>query len=761
MTPPEASVLNEKLNDEERSVVEEEERLLSAARAALADAQPRRGEDAAHSKLSSLRGDLSSGTTDDQAAIAAEAARVRATAGVQQRGQLVDLALPYFAHMQLESNGRVRDILLGQSTFIQAKKRVTIVDWREAPIAQVFFHYAEGDDYEQEAPDRIIEGVLRKRRILTFEAGELAQIQTPNYALRRGEDGEWEREQSSEQPRLEGGEGGELAKRIIGTGQAGEKLPVISSLLDEEQYEALTLDAERPLLILGGAGCGKTTVALHRLAYLSYQDPETYAPESLIVIVPEEGLVRLTRALLAELSMEQVSVTTIDNWFAQQAARLFPSLPTKLALSTPPQVMRLKRHPALCALLPEIARDAARAAATEVDRELHAEGEFTSLFETSSKEFPLGRLEEARAAWIKRRPKDEHKNIRAVIREAIAKFLDPDRDREQIFGDRTLLERAVENANGDVSASTIDRLIERYLIQVSMTSEEEYAHVDARRRSTVDGLSLDAGTPTEDASSIDVEDFALLIELYRLKTGKPLAAGGTVEPYSHVVLDEAQELSEVELVVLGRTVATQGSVTVAGDSAQQIGQGSEFFGWDHSMDALGHGRAAPVTLTTSYRCTRPILDFGRAVLGRLAPDEVPTVVKEGAPISKSQMPNEMHAAILLGDALNELLTREPSAQVAIIAREDDTALRLHHSLRQQLPLRLVLDGRFTFEPGIDVTSVSQVKGLEFDYVIVPDASDLAYPDDPNSRRMLHVAATRAIHQLWVLTNGRWSALVPD
>jgi DNA helicase-2/ATP-dependent DNA helicase PcrA len=137
------------------------------------------------------------------------------------------------------------------------------------------------------------------------------------------------------------------------------------------------------------------------------------------------------------------------------------------------------------------------------------------------------------------------------------------------------------------------------------------------------------------------------------------------------------------------------------------------------------------------------------------------MAKAGSEVSLSRVPSEMHTALLLGDALNDLIDREPKAQVAIITREDRTARRLYGALHNQLPVRFVEGGQFSFKPGIDITTVQQVKGLEFDYVVIPDASDEVYPDDPASRRMLHVAATRAIHQLWVLTEGRWSQIVPN
>ncbi len=751
---------SEAISERERAIVEEEERLLSIVRSAVESADPQSSRERVRRQMTTLRTDLGEATAGDLAAIAAEAQRVRSAGRIQQHAKQVDLELPYFAHMQLESDRGVRDVLLGQCTLIDAKRNVAIVDWREAPIAQVFFHYAEGEDYEQEFPDRSVEGVLRKRRILAFDRGELVHIQTPDSSLRRGPDGQWRCDRRGRRPRFEGGEGGTLAKRIIGTGLSGEKLPVISSLLDEQQYEALTLDAERPLLILGGAGCGKTTVALHRLAYLAYQQPDVYAQKNLIVIVPEEGLVRLTRSLLEELGMEKVSITTVDDWFAEQADRLFPDLPSKRSISTPAAVIRLKRHPALCARLQMIAEEAARACAEEIDRLLQTGNQFCSHFEDSDAEFPLQRLEAALSQMTVGQADAEAKTLRKIVAQETTRFRDPHSDRARLLGDRILLEQVIQDANGELPASAVDRVIEHSSLQYSATAEEQFAQVDARRKRAVDGLQLDEGTPTEDAGSIDVEDFALLLELYRRKTGRSISAHG-LRPYAHVVLDEAQELSEVELLVLGQAVASHGSVTVAGDPAQQIGAGASFGGWERVMRALGQGRAAPVTLATSYRCTRPIVEFGHSVLGPLAPDRIPTAAKQGAPIARSLLSSEMHAALVLGEALSDLLEREATAQVAIIAREDETAQRLHEALHHLLPVRLVLDGRFSFKPGIDITSVPQVKGLEFDYVVIPDASNLAYPSDPASRRMLHVAATRAIHQLWVIATGSWSRLLPQ
>ncbi len=755
----------ESMNEDERLIVREEERLLAAVREAVAAAAGRVGirdrSEFARRRIASLGDDLSEAKPDDLAAIAAEVQRVRSASVSSRHLQLPDLDQPYFAHMQLESDRGMRDVLLGQVSFIDSMRGVVIVDWRAAPVAEVFFHYAEGDDYEQQYPDRWVEGILHKRRILAFDGGELVQIQTPETTLRCDGKGVWALDDSGQRPKLEGGEGGALAKRVIGTGRSGEKLPLISSLLDERQYEALTLDASRPLLILGGAGCGKTTVALHRLAYLAYHDPERFAAKKMIVIVPEEGLVRLTGSILEELGMKDVRVRTVDRWFAEQARLLLPELPERLAVTTPAAVIRLKRHRALCDLLHTVADEAGRKCAEELDVALETESRFASLYEASAAESPLARLEAALSEMVRGEPPAFEATVRVAYAHAVERFSSPLGDRERLLGDRKLLERVVGDSKGDLSANVVDRVLTHSRLQYSATAEEEFAHIPESRKRAVDGRPIDAGTPSEDAGSIDVEDFALLLELRRLKTGQPLSSARSAETYAHLVLDEAQELSQVELRVLAQALSADGSVSVAGDPGQQIGVGADFGGWDGVMQALGQGRAEPVTLETSYRCTRPIVDFGHQVLGPLAPDRLPVAAKEGAPISRSEVGSEMHASLVLADALSDLLARESGAQVAVIARENETAQRIYDSLHQHLSVRLVLDGRFTFKPGIDITSVSQVKGLEFDYVVIPDASEAVYPSDHQSRRVLHVAATRAIHQLWLITAGSWSRILPS
>ena len=75
-------------------------------------------------------------------------------------------------------------------------------------------------------------------------------------------------------------------------------------------------------------------------------------------------------------------------------------------------------------------------------------------------------------------------------------------------------------------------------------------------------------------------------------------------------------------------------------------------------------------------------------------------------------------------------------------------------------LRRIRSYDFAFRAGVEVTEIRQVKGLEYDYVVLADVNESSFPDDDEARHLLHIGATRAAHQLWVVTTGKPSPLVP-
>src|SRR5690606_9664186 len=277
-------------------------------------------------------------------------------------------------------------------------------------------------------------------------------------------------------------------------------------------------------------------------------------------------------------------------------------------------------------------------------------------------------------------------------------------------------------------------------------------------REGVDGLGI------EEHVALDREDDTLLLKLHQRLLGPLMRGKGNNEAlvYEHVLIDEAQDLSPVELSVVLDTVSRARSVTLAGDVAQRLHMDNGFTSWEDVLGELGLSHVQVEPLTLSYRSTQQIVDFSREVLGPLAPKERAQAVRHGAPVEMHTFSHTGDAVGLLAESLRDLMAREPRASVAVIARYPEQADLFYHGLfKGEVPyLRRIAEQDFPLRPGIDVTDVRQVKGLEFDYVVLVDVSESSYPVDDEARHLLHIGATRAAHQVWVLTSGKPSRLLP-
>jgi DNA helicase-2/ATP-dependent DNA helicase PcrA len=209
----------------------------------------------------------------------------------------VDPLTPYFAHLRLLENGRERDLCLGRATCIEGGVR--IVDWRNAPISRIFYRYRQGEEYEENLAGRLRSGEVVARRTVQIHDGLLERVEAPEGIFTPNPDspGDWQRLQR-ERPKLSGGQatalrayaGDDGAERRLGTDLAGARrridkhLPEITGLIDPEQFELITRPSTGFLAIRGTAGSGKTTVALHRIAYLAFDDPGFDSAETVFIV---------------------------------------------------------------------------------------------------------------------------------------------------------------------------------------------------------------------------------------------------------------------------------------------------------------------------------------------------------------------------------------------------------------------------------------------------------------------------------------------
>ncbi|MFN9812238.1 MAG: 3'-5' exonuclease [Deltaproteobacteria bacterium] len=809
-------------------------------------------------ELISLRNQIQEARLEDVPPLIEEMERLTEVAA--RRGKVaegaIDSASPYFGRLVLEEDGKKREVLIGKATYLDARTNVRIVDWRDAPVSRIYYRYEEGDEYEERCGGRDVFGEVVTRRAIAISTGLLRRIGCPQGIFVRGMDGGWRR--AGDSARLQGGQGsamraedhhspGKLGVRID-DGRDEKYLPEITALIDPRQFELITKPDGGLVVIQGGAGSGKTTIGLHRLAYLAFQDSKRFRPDRMLVLVYNDALVRYISRVLPSLGAAGVPVTTFERWAAKLRASHLKGLPEGYHDETPSAVTKLKKHQRMLEVIEGyVAEVAAKVEKLLVEATRGVEGAAEALAYwreqsrapvalrlhrldkwASPEEDPdaaLNALARGREAPARAAPKSialRHA-IERTISGARRELLDVSHAWAEILTDFDRLAKAFAEDSADLDAEDlasahrwcVDKcgLVLAELDQKRdegglkpRKSERPGAAEDgddkekdddpslrfvdgetpgkklvARRRSSEDdgeeedddrSVGIDGAEEVE-AAKLDREDDALLLRITQRLRGPLLRGTGKQAEtlrYEHILIDEAQDLSPVELAVVMGTTTKQRSVTMAGDVAQRLHMDNGFKSWSQLLEAVdprkAEGEGAPIEvspLKVQYRSTHPIIELAQDVLGPLADPGAGHAIRSGAPVELFQFAHSGEAVAYLGEALRELMQAEPRASVCLVARYPEQADLYYKGLQTaEVPhLRRIADQDFPFRAGIDVTDVRQVKGLEFDYVVLLECSRAVYPVTDECRHLLHIAVTRAAHQLWVTTTGDPSLILPE
>jgi DNA helicase-2/ATP-dependent DNA helicase PcrA len=758
--------------DEEGSrIVAEELRLLGIVKTALESrvarqssaANQRRDDEA---RLLELRDDVAVAKPEDLPALFEQMHHLGALQAQRGRGAqgLVDVRAPYFAHLRLAENGKRRDVLIGARSYVDPGAGIRIVDWRHAPVSKIYYRYQEGDDYEEELGDRMVEGTVAARRSVAISAGELIRVACPQGVFIH-RNGSWSRmaahlgklsvRKTDEPPRL--GVGADQKPRT------DKHLPAIAAMLDAAQFELITRPSTGLVAIQGSAGSGKTTVGLHRAAYLASTDPRRFRPDRMLVIVPNEALRHYVGHVLPALGVDGVAIGTFARFARRIVPDLFPRLPYAVADATPPVVARAKSHAAMHHAMKAMQERTTRAFDARVRTTLskwpNTAIALAAWEATADLGVPDVRLA-AFAQWLSGKRKlgtGLASELPDVTRSALEKVVADNRVGpraviaawDELCTSRDRLARTFEGVNG-FGAGQLDQVHAWCVRQARVLSEGE----------------RDGETPT-----LDIEDHAMLLRLWQLLRGPLITHDGATLRFAHVFIDEVQDASPIELAILidlaelsGGRSAGERSVTLAGDAAQRLsdeGQDRGELDWNALLDELGVPHTTLEPLKVSYRSTAEITSFARSVLGPYAHEAEPIATRHGPPVELFDFTSPGEAVAFLADALRTLAREAPDANVALLARFSQQADVYYEGLlRAEVPnVRRVAKQDFTWEPGFDVTDVRQTKGLEFDEVILVDTNAASYPDTAPARHALYVGATRAAHQLWCTTSDAPSPLV--
>ena len=768
------------------TIIAEEERLYGQVQARVAlgdedDGRPQVGASDLDADLISLRDQIAEARPEDLPPLIEQMTRLAALRGRLGGGKQlpVDITSPYFAHIRLREHGKAKDVLVGKRGFIDRQSNVQIVDWRNAPVSRIYYRYEEGDDYEEEIAGRRVEGVVEARRNVSIARSNLRRIGTPQGTFLKDSRGAWVQAVGQIAPVLHGGMGKAARPTSAagpkgtlgihhGAARADKALPEIAALIDKEQFELITQPSSGIVVIQGGAGSGKTTVALHRIAYLNFQDGRRFRPSNTLFVVPSQALVRYVSGVLPSLGVTGVPVVTYAGWARSTRMRCLPESPTRYNVEPPEQVSRVKKHPALLRMLEQWTLQQAAQIGAEIAETHPAAVAALAEWNRLATRALMPRLS-GFAGWLKKAALEP--NVRVAL-EGVAKRWkkradDCVLDWAELLTDPVFLAEGFADAlaAGDVKKSDIDRLVAWMRRQLA---KPQKAPVDEEGNPILDSEGQPVGPDEDDpAGRFDDEDDPILLRLVQLKRGGLMPPGGDEMSWQHVAVDEAQDRSALEIKVLLEAVhapdddPAKRSVTIAGDTAQRLVFDNNFSGWAELLAQTGQP-AIVRPLKLSYRSTAEVMMLAREILGpELAPEE-PLAARPGEPVELHEFGDLGEAVAFLADALRNLMAREPTASCAVISRHPEQADAYFEGLRRaEIPaLRRVRRDEFNFQPGVDITDIAQVKGLEFDYVVMVDVNAASYPAQPWARHMLHIGVTRAAHQLWLISTGEPSILIP-
>lgn len=649
---------------------------------------------------------------------------------------------PYFARIDFAQDGpdgMSEQCYIGKIGVSDSENRLVTVDWR-APVATLYYDSSVGPA-EYEAPGGVIKGELSLKRQIEVEDGELRSVSDVDTVSND-----------------------DLLRPYLGV-NADNRLKNIVASIQGEQNRIIREKLQRNLIVQGAAGSGKTTVALHRIAYLAYTYRDTVRSSQYMVIGPNPFFIRYISSVLPDLDVDSVPQDTFEGLarayikegflLADRARTLRDVLDgkTRGEIERYKTSMRYKQDAARFldafeqSILPDgdfairgftvlTAQETADAyAGARVTRE----GTISARVQRCI--LMLSSLIQSRYGLLEGR-------VSAFFREKYAGAADAG-ELESLHRDRKFIETELEKgcqrslknffSRVDVKVLTLYR---QFLQSFEAYHDGSFAQAAKLQKDTLSLLRKKTLTP---------EDLAAVMYIKERVQG-----AGSYEDIRHTIVDEAQDYGEFELYAL-RRVLCGSTFTIVGDLAQSIFSYRSVESWEPVLRHVFPGQAQLCQMQKSYRTTVEIMQAANAVTERLGLPRAQAVIRHGEPVRLHPVTREGQAkAIAEQISLYRQMGFSTIAVISKLRQESDGILS---SLRacgiQALPIDDDSEG---LQSGVYTVTAYQAKGLEFDAAILSDVSCGAYRDeDRTDQHLLYVAMTRPLHRLDLFCTGRPAA----
>ena len=618
---------------------------------------------------------------------------------------------PYFGKVNFEDNGYAEQIYVGRYGLTpEGNFDAAIVDWR-APVASLFYKGTLGETSYKSPAGEVLVDILARRQIM-IKKGKLEGFFDSDIDVKD-----------------------DILQMILSS-NAGEKLKDIVMTIQKEQDEIIREERMKVVVVNGVAGSGKTTIALHRVAYLLYNFRGQLG-DKVLILGPNDIFIDYIGEVLPTLGESNVNQQTFAHFVINEIGLNEPVIDftayLEEVLKGNEEVIneiKYKAGEGFISVLDKKCEDLENSyfnvqAAKFFDEEVVSIEEINDLFENYYKYMPLFRRSKKIKRIITEKLKDKRdelvRNLNAEVKGKLASLTE-----EQLV---------IEQNNIEFQRKIRIREIVREL----MIQKENLAKwID--NESIVDIYK--EFTNTENLSYLDLPAILyLMIKLDGKKSSKEI---------KHIVIDEAQDYSPLFYKIIKRSFPNA-SLTIMGDLNQRIDKHSNVKNRSSITNIFNDVKT--VVLTKSYRSTGNITNFTKDILDTHEPIEAVDRLGDNPTIH------------IVNDNLEERIstkikemTDKGYKSIAIICKNKENSKKLYSSLNElNENVNLIISDKCEFKIGINVISSYIAKGLEFDGVILADGESYLSIED---KHLFYTACTRALHELHIYTNSSLKNILP-
>jgi DNA helicase-2/ATP-dependent DNA helicase PcrA len=684
------------------------------------------------------------------------------------------LSEPYFGRVDFRENKSFTEsIYIGKKGISNSKDgEEVVVDWR-APVADLYYSGTGGDAYYK-APKGIIEGKLELKRKFLYKDSDIERLfdEGINDIIINEEEGQ------------------NLVDEFLKINleeNRGKKLKEVVATIQREQNEIIRWPKSIPIIVQGSAGSGKTTIALHRLAYLIYRYKESMSGDEILVLAPNKLFLNYISDILPSLGAEEVNQSTFEEMVLSKLklkGKIY-NKDEKLLKIIEEKDEHLKKlivnaskvkgtmlfKTMLDRYISLVERNTVHIEDIKVGNEiLFYKKEIIRLYVKDLKSYPINKRKIEIKRYLNLKIKERivillteiddewEKKIREVRRDIKDS---PERRKLLIslYEERDKIKDNVKNNSKKEFSNYFKNWkdVNSKDIYYNFYNDDLFETATGNKipRVLADYMREEFNNNFED-NIIDEDDLPALAYIRILLEGID-----EEEKFKYIVVDEAQDYSPFQVYLVNRF--TKGNaLTLVGDLAQGIYYYKGLKTWEDITEQVFEGNATYIQLTQSYRSTVEIIDFAQKTLQaqNLGLKDAKPVLRHGEKPKVVKILNDEEYIGAIEEIINDV-QNYGKRTIAIITKDSSQGEEIYKLLSKKSKhnFELILGKEKEINEDLIIIPSYFTKGLEFDCTIILNPSENNYMENILDERLLYVSLTRALHLEYIIEKDKITNLI--